>query len=231
LRKLLCLFALAGGAAVAQQVDLAQTAQKAEADWKNLASGLEPKIARMLPCDPRVKAALEEVSRASEVRLAALGQYLQTELAEAKRDSETARAPSEAAQLGVRELEADRAEAEQERIAVEAQLADLTESVRRRPLLDDARQKLESIVGMTRQRASELQEQVTHRAALAAALAEVAAARQARERALEAQLAALALETSHWGDYYDARLARARTECAVTNPAGATRAAQKKKQQ
>src|ERR1700685_1017693 len=66
--------------AFAQQADLLAAretlAQKRAAEWETLAKGLEARIVRMLPCDPRVKGAIEEVSRASQARLASLSDYL-----------------------------------------------------------------------------------------------------------------------------------------------------------
>ena len=67
-------------------------AQKRAAEWETLAKVLEGKIARMLPCDSRVHGAIEEVSRASQARLASLNDYLQAAAAQAKADAERARA-------------------------------------------------------------------------------------------------------------------------------------------
>jgi chromosome segregation ATPase len=202
---------------------LAERAAKADANWEALAKGLDAKIQRMLPCDPRLTAAIEEVSQASQARLAAMNQYLQAAVARARQDTETARLALVAEQASARDLETDRAEAEQERIAIEGQLSDLTDSVKRRPSLEEARAKLQSIEESVAARARDLQSLATKRTPLAAALSDLVQARQARQRALEAQLDALALETLRWGDYYAARLARARTECEITNPVGTSR--------
>ena len=55
---------------------LEQTAQKRHAEWEALAKDMNDRMARILPCDPRALAAVTEVSRASEARLAALADYL-----------------------------------------------------------------------------------------------------------------------------------------------------------
>src|SRR3984957_15543058 len=66
----------ASAQAVADPLEsLRQVADKASADWQGLAKGLEQKIATLLPCDPKSRAAGEEVSRASDARLAALSAY------------------------------------------------------------------------------------------------------------------------------------------------------------
>jgi chromosome segregation ATPase len=201
-----------------QPQTLAQTAARASAAWEGLAKSLEVRIARMLPCDPRVSAAIEEVSQASDARLAALNQYIQAVAAQARQDSDAARAAIAAEQALARDVETDRAEAAQEKIAVDGQLSDLSDSAKRRPALEEARARLEGISATIAARAANLQSQATRRAALLASLTDLAAAREARQRALEMRLAALAIETSRWGDYYAARLARARTECDITNP-------------
>lgn len=197
---------------------LAGNAARASAAWENLAKGLEAKITRMLPCDPRLTAAIEEVGHASEERLAALNQYVQAAVVQARQDTESARAAIAAEQAATRELETDRAEAEQERIAVEGQLSDLIDSAKRRPALEDARAKLQAIAASIAARSADLQTEIGKRAALLASLNDVFTTRQARQRALESQLSALGLETQRWSDYYAARLARARTECDITTP-------------
>ena len=202
---------------------LADTAAKASANWQALAKGLDAKIARMLPCDPRLTAAIEETSQASQTRLAAMNQYLQAVVAQARQDVETARVALATEEAAARDVETDRAEAEQERIAIDGQLSDLADSAKRRPALEDARAKLQAIGAGVAARSADLQQFQTRRASLAAALNDLVEVRQARQHALEAQLAALTLETSRWGDYYAARLARARTECEITNPTGTTR--------
>src|SRR5580692_3102409 len=70
---------------------LRQTADKTAADWEALAKGLDQKIETLLPCDPKSRAAVEEVSRASDVRLSALSAYLKTSAAAARADTDAAK--------------------------------------------------------------------------------------------------------------------------------------------
>ena len=215
----LLLLAAAAPAQVGSQLDsLAATAARASANWETLATGLDAKIARMLPCDPRLTQAIQDVSQASQARLAARNQYLQAALAESGQDTETARLAVQAGQTAARELETDRAEADEERIAVEGQLSDLSDSVKLRPALGDARTQLQAIAAKIAARSTAIQSQIARRAALLTALNNLYQARQARQRALQAQLSALSLETLRWTDYYAVRLARARTECDIINP-------------
>jgi len=222
LRKLICILTLTAGGLSAQPnaplPSLAQAAGKASADWEGLAKGLEAKIARMLPCDPRVRAAIDEVKSASDARLTALNRYLQAASAEARRDADRARAAAAAAKTAARDLDTDRAEAEQERIAVEGELADLAESVKKRPSLAEAQKKLEAVADIIRRRSAELQQQANTQTALAASLGDIAALCQARQRTLDARVTELALETLRWSEYYSARVARAQTECSILNP-------------
>jgi hypothetical protein len=128
-----------------------------------------------------------------------------------------------------RGLDLERAEADQQRIAVEAQLADLAESMKRRGQLTEAHKALASIGDLIRQRAAGAQQQATRRAALVAALRDLTAALEAREKSLQTENSALSIEASRWSDYYASRLARAHTECSITNQ-GPTRPLRRKKQ-
>jgi len=207
--------------AFAQQADPLTTrqvvAQKRNAEWETLAKGLESRIARMLPCDPRVKGAIEEVSRTSQARLAALSDYLQAANAQAKADVERARQSAADSAIATKEAGVELTEAEQQRAAVEGQLAELKDSARRRPALDDAVAKLTAIQAITVAHIARLQQEAARRSALSSSLADLAASYQARQSAIDTKLAALVEETTDWVNYYTTRLARAQTECSITN--------------
>jgi len=210
-------------------LSLQELAAKKSAEWDALAGSLEAKLARMLPCDARVQTSIEEVSRASEARLTALGQYLKDAAAQAKSEAEAARTALADQELTARDMESERAEAEQERAAVEAQLADLGESAKHREILEGARQKLEAIASVVRQRVAAADQQAERRAALTASLQDLVAAYDARQHALEGGIVAAEREAVRWTEYYSARQARAQTECSITNQAP-SRPQQKKKQ-
>ncbi len=202
---------------------LRQIAEKKSADWEALASGLDAKIARMLPCDPRVKSAILEVSRASEAQLAALSEATKAAIDRAKADSEHVRLAVADEEGRRRESEAERVDSGQERAAVEGQLADLTESAKRRAAFEEARKKLAEIAALVGPRAADREDAVKLETLLDASLRELLIACQAREEALGKEQAALTAEATRWGEYYAARLARAQTECSITNPASAPR--------
>jgi len=197
-------------------VALQQAVEKKTADWEALAKTLESRVARMLPCDARVRTSIEDVSRAADTRTAALAQYLQAAAAQAHADSQMVAQALANQEAAAHEMEVDRAEDEQERIAIDAQLADLSESLKRRQQLADAQRSLVAISALIRQRASTAQQQVAQRAALTAALRDLAAAYEARDKAIQAEVAAVGVEEARWKDYYAARIARAQTECAIT---------------
>src|SRR5579862_9689813 len=54
---------------------LQQTVSQRTAEWNTLATNLEQRVARLLPCDPQARAAIEETSRASDARSIALNSY------------------------------------------------------------------------------------------------------------------------------------------------------------
>ena len=210
---------------------LQQAAAKKATDWDALAKGLEVKLARMLPCDPRVRASIEEVSRASDARLSALGLYLQAAAEEAKTDLDRVQGLLAEQEFATKESATDKSEAEAELAAIQGQAADLAESVKQRASLGEARNKLAEIEAMVQERDTRSQQQEARREALSAALRQVASTYAARQKALETEISALVIENSRWGEYYVARMARALMECAVTNPALANpRPPQRKKQ-
>ncbi len=202
-------------------------AEKRSADWDTLAKSLEVKLARMLPCDPRARTSIEEVNRASDARLTALAQYLQASAAQAKADVDRIQRLLADQESATKDVEIEKAEADQERAAIEGRASDLAESARRRPSLSEAQKKLTEIAAMTRERTARAQEQVARREALAVALRQIGESYRARQKAVEMELSALVIETSRWGEYYAARMARGQTECSVTNPTGSP---QRKKQ-
>jgi len=196
---------------------LRQTADKAASDWDALARGLEPRIARLLPCDPNSHAAVEEVSHASEARLAALASYLKAAAAKAKDDTESAKKVLAAQASLAGGWNAESTEAEQQGAAIEAQVADLKESMRKRGTLAGAEQVLEEIARMVKERGSKSTDLAARKEVVNALLADLVVAFQDRQTALEKQSALLDTEIAHWNAYYAARLARAETECTIIN--------------
>jgi hypothetical protein len=203
---------------------LRQNADKAAADWDSLAKGLEPRIARLLPCDPNSRAAVEEVRHASEVRLSALAAYLKAAAAKAKDDTESAKQVLAAQAALAGGWNTERTEAEQQGAAIEAQVADLKESMRKRGALAGAEQVLTEIARMVKERASKSADLAARKDVINVLLGDLVVAYQDRQTALEKEAAQLDVEMGRWSAYYTARLARAATECTIiNNPAPAPR--------
>jgi hypothetical protein len=146
-----------------------------------------------------------------------MAQYLKVAVALAKQDSEAAKAAVSSQDDGNQDLETERAEAEQEIIAVEGQRGNLADSVRRLAALEPAAKQLTEIAAMIGERAGRTRQQAENRNPMTVPLKNVLAAYQARQAALEEEQVALAVETSRWSEYYTARLARAQTECSIIN--------------
>jgi hypothetical protein len=221
------LFLVLASAAVAQEkpaepvAALRQTADKTAAIWEVLAKGLEPKIVRLLPCDPRSRAAVEEVSHASDARLTALFAYLKAAAVQAKSDTEAAKRVLAAQAALAGGWNTERTEAEQELRAIESQVVDLKESMRKRGSLAGAEQVLVELARVVRDRGAKSDEQAGRRDVINALLGDVLVAYQDRQTAIEKQVAMLQGEGAKWSAYYIARLSRATTECTIVNPGAA----------
>lgn len=226
---LLLLLALASssGAQTADPLDaldaLSRQADKAENDWAALAKGLEKKIATLLPCDPKSKAAVEEVSRASDARLAALSKYLKAAIAKAQADTDSAKQVLAVQAAISGGWNTERAEAHLEGTKLEAQIADLKESMRKRGSLAGAEQVLLEIAKMVKERAAKADDQAARKETIDALLGDLVLAYSDRQKTLENELSLLDAETARWNAYYTARLARAVTECTIINAAPAPR--------
>lgn len=202
---------------------LRQSADKTAADWDALAKNLEQRIARLLPCDPNSRAAVEEVSHASDARLSALAAYLKAAAAKAKDDTESAKRVLAAQAALAGGWNTERTEADQQNAAVEAQVADLKESMRKRGTLAGAEQVLSEIARMVRERASKSADLAARKDIVNVLLGDLVVAYHDRQTALEQESALLDAETVRWSAYYTARVSRAATECSIINNPNGTR--------
>src|SRR5690242_468800 len=98
---------------------LQQAAEKRHAEWEALAKDMNDRVSRILPCDPRALAAVSEVSRASESRLAALSDYLRAVSLIAFGETAVARNLLNAEERRAVEATLERADAGQEQTAVD----------------------------------------------------------------------------------------------------------------
>src|SRR5206468_229591 len=133
----------------------------------------------------RATAAINEVSRASEARLAAIAAYLQSASAQAIAQTQAAKALLDAEQARVAEANSERDDAAQERTSVEAQATALAESLKQRSSLSDAQSALQQVLQSIRDRSSLAEQQAGTRTATLELLRQTVADFQAREAALK----------------------------------------------
>ncbi len=210
------LTAAAQGGAEANLAGLSQTAQQTESAWLALARDMDARVARMLPCDARATAAIDEARTASEVRLVALSAYLQEAVAEAGRETEEARGVLATSRESLNGVTVERTDIEQERAGLESQILNLTESVNQRAALGGALDQLKQIQTMVQSRAGKAAQEAASGDQVLTLLGDLVTAFEAREGALRKESAALASERVRWTAYYDDRMARARLECSIT---------------
>jgi hypothetical protein len=204
---------------------LQQNVEKRTSEWDKLANGLEVRISPLLPCDPRVRGAIEEVSRASEARIVALTEYWLAVSAASKTQTEAVRRLLAQENASGADRETDLKDAEQERVAVNAQLTSLGESAKSLPSLAAAHRALDGLAQSSAQSAAQAAERGQSAERLSQELRDLQAAAQARQTAIDNAMKALAAEGQRWNGYYSSRLARSQTECAITNPGSAAPAA------
>ena len=203
---------------------LRDKAEKSAAAWQTLADGLDAKTSRMLPCDPKLKAAVEEVSRASEARMTALIEYLREASVRARQESEAAgKSLSEVDALSA-QIGAETTDANQFRSGLDAQMSILAEGAKRRASLVEPWRELQEIS----KNAAGLAGIGAQQDALRAALNERVTAAQARQTALQVELNAATTEAARWSTYYAARLSRTQLECNLTRGVTAPPPATKK---
>jgi hypothetical protein len=195
---------------------LEQTVQKRHAEWEALAKDMNDRMAHMLPCDPRAQAAVTEVSRASEVRLAALSDYLRTASSQAFAETAAAKSLLNAEERRAVEARLERADAGQEQTAVDTQSDALAQSVKQRASLEAPQKLLAQIAAMIHQRATAMEQQAGAADAAVGLLRDLVAKFDARDAALREEFAASEAERSRWNGYYAARRTRAQIECTIT---------------
>ncbi len=192
------------------------TAQKRSLEWEALAKDMNERMARMLPCDPRAMAAVVEVSRASEARLAALSDYLRAVSANAFAETAEVRNLLVAEERQAVESRLERADAGQEQTAVDIQSDALAQSVKQRPSLEAPEKLLAQIGATIHQRAAALEQQTGSADAAVGLLRDLVPKFEARDAALREEFAAAESERTRWNGYYAARKSRAQIECTIT---------------
>src|SRR5690348_10548895 len=120
--SMVCLWLAVMGTAWAQDAANAltsfqQNAARRDSEWTTLATNLEQRLARFLPCDARIRGAIEETSRASDARIAALTTYWMAVSGRSKNQVDAVRRLTAEEEARKGEWSVDRTESEQERAA------------------------------------------------------------------------------------------------------------------
>jgi hypothetical protein len=231
--RILCLCVVMASSAAAQSAAqntsgpatlaaLAQTAQQKKTDWERLAQNLDTSILALLPCDPKATAAITQVSKASEARVAATTAYLQEAARQAALQAAAARSVLASVEPLRPDLAVEKLDLAQEQLAVNGQTSALADPVvsseggQRRASFNGAQDALRQITSLEQQRSDAVDSATNHADSAAGAMRDMVTQLVAREAALKGAQAAFEAEDSRWTAYYTARLARAQTECNVT---------------
>jgi hypothetical protein len=195
---------------------LQQAVKQRTADWDTLARNLDTSILKLLPCDPKAAAAITEVSKASEARVAAMAAYLEAAGRQAALQTGAARQVLASVQPLGGDLVAEKSDLAQEQSGINGEIAVLTDSAQRRPAFDGAQDALRQIAALAQQRSDAADSGISHGDAAAGAVRALLDQLEAHAAALKEVEAAFEVEGSRWSAYYATRLARAQTECTVT---------------
>jgi len=200
---------------------LQDSVAKRTAEWNTLATNLELRIARLLPCDPRVRTAIDEVSRASDARSIALTSYWTMASVQSKAQIEAVRRLVAQEEARASDWSAEESEAKVDVALTAAQAASLASGVRQLPALAKPQKDIEAIAQLYRSLEKQAQDRATGGGPLLDDLRELLTASQARQTAIDQRVTAVSTEGLRWSAYYTARQTRARIECSITNPAAA----------
>jgi hypothetical protein len=199
-----------------------QSAERRTVEWTTLAANLEQRVTRLLPCDPRIRAAIEETGRASEARIVALNKYWLGASGKSRNQTAAIQRLLAREEASKDEWANERRHAGTERTAVAEQSGFLAASATRLPALADPEKALAASAQLLQQIENQIQARESGGSQLLTELRELFAASQARQNEMEAQLKFISTEGARWSAYYDARLKRAQMECVVTDPRAET---------
>jgi hypothetical protein len=238
--RVVCICVISAATAAAQDASappslaaLQKTAEQKTAEWNRLAANLEASILPLLPCDPKVPAAILQVNRASDARVTAVAAYMEAASRDALLQAEAAKRVLASAQSLGGDLAAEKSDMAVERAGVDGQIANLAQSGQRRASagspLTAPQDALIQISSVEELRSATLDSATSHIDPALAAVRDLAAQLEAREVAWKDVQTAFEMERARWNAYYTARLARSQAECTVTKgPASATPRAQGK---
>ncbi len=195
---------------------LQQTVTQKTQEWSMLADALEAQIIKLLPCDPKAVAAINQVSKASDARLTAISSYLDDANQRATIQLETVKKLLSSAIAAETDLTAEKEDLAAERAGINGQIINLSESAKGKAAFAPAQDQLKQISLEEQKRGDALDSASSHQAPSADALRELAAELETRQSAQGDVRKTFEKERAAWNAYYAARLARAQTECSIT---------------
>lgn len=200
---------------------LQQSVAQRTSEWNTLATNLELRIARLLPCDPQARAAIDEVSRASEARSVALTSYWTVASLQSKTQVEAIRGLLSQEESRVGDWVVDASQAQTDVAFPMALKTSLASSVSQMPALANPQKDLDAIAEQYRSLQKQAQDRAAAHGRLIDDLRELLNTTQARQAAIDERVRTVSVEGQRWSAYYAARQARAQSECFLINPAAA----------
>ncbi|HEV2446292.1 MAG TPA: hypothetical protein VGS58_10235, partial [Candidatus Sulfopaludibacter sp.] len=155
-------------------------------------------MARLLPCDPQARTAIDEVSRASDARSIALTSYWTVASAQSKAQIEAIRGllAQEEARVSDGDVEASQARVD---VAFAAALGtSLATSVPQLPALANPQKDLEAIAEQYRLLEKQAQERAASRGRLVGDLRDLLKTSQVRQAAIDERLKTVSVEGQRW---------------------------------
>ena len=183
-----------------------------------MATNLELRVSRLLPCDLQARAAIEEASRASDARMIALTSYWTVASLQSKTQVEGIRKLLAQEEERVGDEVVDASQARADAAFATAKGTSLASSVSQAPALVNPQKDLEAIAEQYRLLEKQAQERAASHGRLIDDLRELRNTSQARQAAIDERLKTVGVEGQRWSAYYVARQARAQTECSLINP-------------
>ena len=180
---------------------LQEAAAKRTAEWITLTTGLEPRLVRLLPCDPRVRSSIEEVAKAADSRTLALTSYWNMASIQSKAQLDAVRALLAREEERGGDWSKEKAEAALELAATSAQADALKASMKQMPALANPQKDLEALAATDRLLADQAQDRATGGSLLLTALRDLLKASQARQSSIDEHLKSVTAEGQRWSAY------------------------------
>src|SRR5579864_6688018 len=177
---------------------LQQTVSQRTAEWNTLATNLGQRVARLLPCDPQARAAIEETGRASDARIIALTSYWTVASLQSKTQVEAIRGLLSQEEERVGDWVVDASQAQTDIAYSTALRTSLATSLPQAPALANPQKDLEVIAEQYRSLEKQAQDRAAGHGRLVENLRELLNTSQARQAAIDERLRTVGVEGQRW---------------------------------